>query len=129
MIRVFSTKLFHRFARKSSISDKDLCRAVQQILNGLIDADLGSGLLKQRIARSGKGKSGGFRTIIAYRNQRMACFLYGFAKNNQDNIDDADLSRLRDLAAEILKLSNDKIDRLIADKNLIEVRCHDQTIS
>src|ERR1700683_1838925 len=59
---------------------------------GLIDADLGSGLLKQRVARAGEGRSGGYRTIIAYRAGDRAVFLYGFAKNERDNIGDDELA-------------------------------------
>jgi hypothetical protein len=127
--RVLITKIFSRFARKNGIRDDALCYAIHQASSGLIDADLGAGLIKQRVARAGKGKSGGFRTIVAFRSRTFACFLYGFAKSSQDNIDSADLSHLRDLAAELFELSTSQIDQLITDGNLIEVKCHDQTIS
>ncbi len=98
-------------------------------MRGLVDADLGSGLIKQRIARPGQGKSGGFRTILVFKNEGFACFLYGFAKSDQGNIDDADLKLLRRLAAELLRYSKDEIEILVADGNLIEVKCHAETLS
>jgi len=66
-LRVFQTKSFARFAIKSGIDDHALCKAVINAENGLIDADLGGGVIKQRVARKGEGKSGGFRTIILFK--------------------------------------------------------------
>lgn len=129
MIRVFTTRTFNRFARKNGIDNRSLCHAIERAMSGLIDVGLGAGLIKQRVARPGKGKSGGFRTIIAFKSERFACFLHGFAKSDQSNIDREDLSRLQDLASELLKLSANKLEQLIADENLIEVTCHDKAIS
>lgn len=129
VIRVLSTKIFSRFIRKNRISDDALCHAVARVARGLVDADLGSGLVKQRIARPGQGKSGGFRAILVFRSQAFTCFLYGFAKSDQDNIDDADLKLLRKLAAEMLRYSKEEIEILVADGNLIEVNCHAEALS
>ena len=41
--------------------------AIETAGRGLIDADLGGGLIKQRVARPGQGKRGGFRMMIAFR--------------------------------------------------------------
>lgn len=90
-MRVFKTKEFKRFARKQKIGDDDLCEAVARAERGLVDADLGHGLIKQRIARPGQGRSGGFRTIIAYRHARRSFFIYEFAKSEMENISDDDL--------------------------------------
>ena len=86
-MRIFKTKWFVRFARRERIKDHALLDAIARAEKGLIDADLGSGLLKQRVARAGEGRSGGYRTIIAYRAGGLAVFLYGFAKNERDNIE------------------------------------------
>jgi len=64
---VFKNKSFARFAYRNQISSTDLCGAVRDANRGLIAADLGGGIIKQRIARRGSGKSGGFRTIILFR--------------------------------------------------------------
>ena len=98
-MRIFKTKWFVRFARRERIKDHALLDAVARAEEGLIDADLGSGLLKQRVARAGEGRSGGYRTIIAYRAGDRAVFLYGFAKNERDNIGDDELATIKELAA------------------------------
>lgn len=68
MVRIFKNKRFVRFARKERISDRSLCEAVQKAEKGLVDADLGGGVIKQRIARPGEGESSGFRSIVLFRN-------------------------------------------------------------
>jgi hypothetical protein len=66
--------------------DDRLCEAVERAESGLIDANLGGGLIKQRVARLGQGRSGGYRAVVAYRRLGRAVFLYGSAKNERDNI-------------------------------------------
>ena len=73
-MRIFKNKAFTRFARKSGISDASLCKSVSDAEQGVIDADLGGGVIKQRVARSGGGKSGGFRTLILFRVGERAFF-------------------------------------------------------
>lgn len=85
-MRVFKTRWFARFAKREQITDKSLCEAIKRAERGLIDADLGGGLIKQRVARSGQGKSGGYRTLVAYRSKHRAIFIYGFAKSEQENV-------------------------------------------
>jgi hypothetical protein len=125
-MQVFQTKLFERFAKKNRMSDQSLCTAVAQASLGLIDADLGGGLIKQRIARPGKGKSSGFRTILAFRTNSFACFLFGFAKNDMANIDARDLVHLHDLAAQLMRLSLSQLKQAANDGNLIEVKCNEK---
>jgi hypothetical protein len=86
-VRIYKTKEFGRFARREKINDVALCEAVDRAERGLIDADLGSGLIKQRVARPGQGRSGGFRTLLAYRAASRTVFVYGFAKSERGNID------------------------------------------
>ena len=85
-MKVFKTKEFVRFARREKIADARLCEAVDRAVRGLIDADLGGGLIKQRIARPGQGRSGGYRALMAFRSGRRAVFVYGFAKSERDDI-------------------------------------------
>jgi hypothetical protein len=94
-VRIFKTKEFPRFARREDMADETLCDAIKRAERGLIDADLGGGLIEQRIAQPGQCRSGGYRTIVAYRSNMRALFVMGFAKNQLDNIDDDDLVRLR----------------------------------
>ncbi len=94
-MRVFKRKPFVRFQRRERIDDAALAHAIHKITEGLIDADLGGGLVKQRVARKGKEKSSGFRVIIAFRQGLRAVFLYGFAKNDRGNIDNDELEELR----------------------------------
>jgi len=101
-VRIFKNKAFTRFARKSGIDDVSICKAVKDVERGLLDADLGGGVIKQRVARSGGGKSGGFRTLILFRIGSLAFIVHGFAKNEQANIDDDELIALRKLATVML---------------------------
>jgi hypothetical protein len=89
---------------------------------GLVDADLGGGLIKQRIARVGQGKSGGYRSVIAFRRGERAVFLFGFAKNERSNIDDEELQEFKRLALVFLELNARQIATLIDDNELMEVR-------
>jgi len=102
MIRVFKTKPFAKFARKARLADGKLRGAVAEAESGLVDADLGGGVVKQRVAREGAGKSGGFRTIILFRSGDRAVFVHGFAKNDRDNIRDDELAAFKMLAVELL---------------------------
>ena len=79
-MRTFKTKAFSRFAGREGIDDAALCEAVGRARSGSVDADLGGGVIKQRIARKGGGRSGGFRTIILFRRGELAFFVYGFCQ-------------------------------------------------
>ena len=120
-MRVFKNKPFERYARKAGIGDKSLRLAVENAERGLIDADLGFGVIKQRIARPGSGKSGGFRTIILFQQGERAFFVHGFAKNERDNIRDDELAAFRMLAAEMLGYSDATLADVIAAGTLTEV--------
>ena len=121
-VRVFKVKGFARFQRRERITDTALARVVRNAEGGLVGADRGGGLVKQRIARPGQGKSGGFRTVIGYRRADRAIFPLGFAKNERDNVDDEELDELQALARGFLALSEDQIEALIAADELMEVR-------
>ncbi len=97
-MRIFKTRWLARFARREGIADKSLREAIERAENGLIDADLGGGLIKQRVARQGQGRSGGYRMIVGYRAKDRAVFLLGFAKNVQENISDNEVLTLRSQA-------------------------------
>lgn len=122
-MRVLKNPWFVRFARKEKISDRALCDAVTRAEKGLIDADLGGGVIKQRVARPGAGKSGGYRTLILYRSGERAVFAFGFAKSGMDNIDEKDEGRLKMLAELTLGFSDPEITELVAAGKLEEVMC------
>lgn len=128
-MRTFKTKAFTRFAEKAGISDAALCRSVQEADRGLAAADLGGGVIKQRIARPGQGKSGGFRTLIVFRAGTRAVFVHGFAKNEKDNIEKDELVALRKLAAELLAYDDKTLARVLASEVLVEVKCDEKTVS
>ena len=127
-MRIFKNRAFLRFAKKFDIDDAVLCDAIREAERGLIAADLGSGVIKQRIARAGQGKSGGFRTLIVFRASSRAIFVHGFSKNEKDNIRIDELAALRKLASELLAYDEKAIARVIASGTLMEVRCDEQAI-
>jgi hypothetical protein len=127
-VRVFYNKAFARFARKAGIPDTALCQAIREAERGLICAELGSGVIKQRIARPGQGKSSGFRALIVFKSSKLAVFVHGFAKNERDNIRRDELSALRKLASELLAYDNKALARVVASGTLTEVICNGQTI-
>lgn len=120
-MRVFKLKAFARFCRKERIDDEALGNAVAAAERGLIDADLGAGLLKLRVARTGKGKSGGYRTLLAYRSRRRAVFLFGFAKSDRDNVDDEELAILKQRATALLRASFEALQTMLDEEELIEI--------
>jgi hypothetical protein len=120
-MQVFKTRWFTRFARQEGLPDDSLLEAIQRAERGLIDADLGGGLIKQRLARQGQGRSGGYRAIIAYRANGRAVFLFAFAKNELDNIGSSELLSLRSNGAYWLNLSPDELHRSLKDRALEEV--------
>ncbi len=115
---VFKTRLFHDWQKKEEITDKSLCAAIDEMSRGLIDANLGGGLVKKRIARPGAGKSSGYRTLLATNRNDKWFFVYGFAKNERDNIGSHEASALKRLATVMLGLDVNAIDKLLADKEL-----------
>jgi hypothetical protein len=116
-VRVFATKVFVRFARKECLDDTHLCEAITRAERGLVDTYLGGSLIKQRVAREGGGRSGGYRTVIAYRHAHRSVFLYGFAKSERDNIDDRELEDLRKLAKHFLNYTHARFRRHCSKPN------------
>ncbi len=124
MRRVFKTKAFGRLMRKSDLSDTALCKAVAEMEAGLLEADLGGGVLKKRVPLPGRGKSGGARVIVATNWKGHWFFLYMFAKNERANITDAELVALQSLAADLVKMLASDLDRAVATNVLQEI-CHE----
>ncbi len=120
-MRIFATKWMVRFARKQRIAEFSLREAIDRAECGLVDADLGGGLIKQRVARSGQGRSGGYRMIVAYREGDRAVFLYGFAKSERENIDPDELLTLREIGAAWLAADDAMLAKALSDGTVQEV--------
>jgi hypothetical protein len=106
---IYVTKGFARFARKAKLTGAALIRAAGDVKAGRYDADLGSGVFKQRIAREGGGKSSGFRTIILFKAGSHSFFVHGFAKNEKPNVTAKELKALKRLAGVFFGFSDEQI--------------------
>ena len=120
-MRIFVNKYFDRFMKKKKILDSDLCQTIKQIEDGSIDANLGGGIIKQRLARVNQGKSGGFRTVIVFRIKDVSFFIYGFSKNDRENISKDELKSLKEVAKMLLNYNRSEIDEALINKKLREV--------
>ncbi len=120
---IYKTRWFNRWAHKQGLDDLSLCAAVREMILGLYDADLGGGLVKKRIARSGKGKSSGFRTLIATNKGERWIFVYGFPKNERSNIDKNEEEALKKLATELLSLTSAALEAAQNNDELMEIHC------
>jgi hypothetical protein len=124
MKRVFLTRRFTRWMSKTDLSVKALCKAVEEMEQGLIDANLGGGIIKKRVALPGRGKRGSTRTLVATNNANRWFFLFGFEKNERDNISAKELSALKSLAADLLQMGATQLDAAVAVRTLQEI-CHE----
>lgn len=120
-MRIYKSKAFSKFAKGEGISNKRLLQAVNDAEAGLIDADYGGGVIKQRIARPNAGKSGGYRSIILYRRGNKAFFVYGFAKNERSNISNAEVRDFKDLADKLFGMSDNQIALFIKSDKMEEI--------
>jgi hypothetical protein len=124
MKRVFKTRHFSRWMRKTELTDNALCRAIEEMVQGLLDADLGGGVVKKRVGLAGRGKRGGARTLVATNKGNRWFFVFGFEKNEKTNISDDELEALQDIAAVLLVRTSRQLDEAIAEGALQEI-CHD----
>ena len=119
--QTYKTKWLARFTRREGIADADLLEAIERAELGLVDADLGSGLIKQRVARKGKGRSGGYRMIVAYRSGERAVFLYAFAKSDRENLTINELQDFREVGMKLLNAPSKEIAAALDDGALEEI--------
>jgi hypothetical protein len=119
--RVFKTRYFGRWMHKTDLTEKALCKAIAEMADGLIDADLGGGVLKKRISLPGRGKSGGTRVLIATNKRDLWFLIFGFEKNQRDNISGKELQALQAYAADLLKLSSADLDNHVRNEALQEI--------
>ena len=123
MRRVLKTRQFARWLRKTDLTDQILCAAIFELEKGLIDADLGGGLIKIRVPLPGRGKSGGARTLLATNKIDRWFFVFGFEKNDKTNIKKEELEALQHLAWDLLNLSSVQIDESI-EHNILQEICY-----
>lgn len=119
---VYKNKSFSRFAKKAHITDSDLWKAAEAANKGVIDADLGGRVIKQRIARADEGKSGGSRSIILFRKDDRAVYVYGFEKKDLANIRPDELEAFRELAKVILGYTQAEIENMVKRGALVKVQ-------
>jgi hypothetical protein len=127
MRRVLKTRYFARWMCKTELSDEALCSAVVEMAQGLIDADLGGGVIKKRVGLSGRGKRGGARTLVATNKGNRWFFVYGFEKNDRANLSDNELEALKDIAEQLLARTGKQLDEALNDGSITEI-CHDPKI-
>ena len=119
--RIYKNRWFAKFANREGISDAALFAAIDQANRGLIDADLGGGLIKQRVAREGGGKSGGYRTLVFFRHEERAIFAFGFAKSDKANLSSVELRTYKQAAKIVLALTQAQIDTEVREGRMFEV--------
>jgi len=121
-VRTYKSRWYQRFSRKEGIADAALLEAVARAEKGQIDADLGGGVIKQRISRPGQGRSKGYRTIILFRRGAKAFFVYGFSKSQRANIDDDEKEQFKEAAKHVLALTEKQLAELLERGDFMEVK-------
>ena len=121
MKRILKTRTFNRWLRKTLLTDAALLKAIDEMEQGLVDADLGGNIYKKRVALPGRGKSGSTRTLIATNRQNRWFFMFGFEKNDKENITQAELAYLQEVAQIFLGYSNDELQLGIDKGEVLEV--------
>ena len=121
-IRIYKLKWFKRWANKEGLSDSLIKLAVAEMLEGLVDADLGANVYKKRIPLLGQGKSGSLRPLIAFQVDNKAFFIYGFSKSARSNVSVKEMKSLKLLAKELLNYSEEKLKKAIDSGSVEEVR-------
>ena len=121
MKRILKTRTFNRWLRKTLLTDTALLKAIDEMEQGLVDADLGGNIYKKRVALPGRGKSGSTRTLIATNRQNRWVFMFGFEKNDKENITQAELAYLQEVAQIFLSYSNEELQLAIVQGEFLEV--------
>jgi hypothetical protein len=124
-MQAFKTRAFAKWANGEGLDDDALASAVAEMEQGLIDARLGSQVVKKRVALPGRGKRGGARTLVAFREHDKVFFIFGFAKNERANVTDDDLKALKLLAKELLNYPAATLKKAVEAGELIEIEVDD----
>lgn len=121
-MRIYKSKWFNKWASKEGLTNKALIDVVKEMEDGLLDVDLGGHVYKKRTAIEGQGKSGGLRTILAFKVDDKAFFIFGFPKNSQDNINTKELKVFKRLAKELLSYNVLQLNKAVNAGSFIEVK-------
>ena len=124
-MKILMTRRFQRWRKHEKIGDALLQRAITEMNQGLYDANLGGNVYKKRIGRPGQGKSGGSRSLVAFKSRNMAFFVYGFNKNQRSNISHLELAALKKLADELFSYKSGQLDLALASGTLIEIESNE----
>ncbi len=120
-MKKLSTRWFSKWSEKVGLKKQNLLDVIRDLEAGLSAAVLGSKLFKVRVRRDHGGKSSGFRTIIVFRKGDRAVFLFGFGKNEKDNIDQNELRYFKKLGRDILSLNSEQLEKAISQKVLADI--------
>lgn len=122
-MRIFKSKWFNKWASKENISDQVIQEAASEVVQGLVESDLGGGLFKKRISRPGGGKSGGYRFLIGFKkdNTDRIIFIFGFSKNRFSSITEKEQEVLSLVAKSFFSSSDEQILSMIGNKDIFEV--------
>lgn len=121
-MRIFKHRSFNQWAKSEGVTDNLLIKAIDGMEKGLYEGNLGSGLYKKRVALPGRGKRGSHRTLVVFRKGKTAFFVYGFAKNDRDDIDEKEEKLYRQLAKDFLDMGENTIKKMIEKNKLFEVK-------
>lgn len=120
-MRIYCSRSFHREATKEGLTDEDCREAVRKAERGLVDADLGRGLIKQRIATGARGAAKGSRAVVFYRRGQVAVFLHLFAKSRKANLTKSELALYQQAAQELARLAEPQLNALSATRGWREL--------
>jgi hypothetical protein len=120
-LRIFKHRSFFKWATSEGVLDKSLIKAIYEMNDGLIDAELGGGLFKKRVPTPGGGKRGGYRTLLAFKKDDKAFFVYGFKKNERDNIDTNERKIFKQLSKTLLNIDEKTLQKMLTADILSEV--------
>lgn len=121
-MKIFKHRHFHQWVKSENLTDGDLKQVIDEIALGLHDGNLGSGLYKKRIPKPGRGKRGSYRTLLAFKEEERAFFVYGYAKNVKANISPVELAIYRDLSKTLLGADEKMLENMIKTGSVIEVK-------
>ena len=116
------TKWFNKWAKKNLISDDILLDTLKNIPNKLGVVDLGSGLYKVRTPKTGKGKSGGFRTIVVYKEEYISIFVFGFSKTDKGNLNNQELKYFKKLSKDLLSITREEYMELVKLGDFVSIK-------
>ncbi|MCL5796752.1 MAG: type II toxin-antitoxin system RelE/ParE family toxin [Gammaproteobacteria bacterium] len=125
--RVLKTKHFARWMKKTELTDESLCSAVDEMQQGLIDADLGGNLYKKRVGLANRGKRGGARTLLATNLDNRWFFVHGFEKNDKSNITNSERDALHQMASHLLTLTEELLAVQLTISELMEI-CNEHSV-